>query len=130
MSKNPRINLDDKPTIGMIEPAHNGATRSQYGHYYDNAGTYLFTVDDEHETAVSRGWVKKARDTPQEPVVEAKDNGGDAGSYADFDFEGWVDGTNKVAFFTVKAAILDVYKVPVQNKEQAIGVIKNPPDAA
>lgn len=132
MSK-PRINLEDPETIGLISPAHKGATRCQYGHYYDNSGTYLFTVDDEHQTAVKRGEVKKMSSRAQKaaPVAVDDNSGGSKSeeSLKDFDLQGWLNGDVQAQFFTVKAAVSEQYGVAVKNKAEAQAVIKDPPEA-
>lgn len=132
MSNKPAINLKDPETIGLISPPYKGAARCQYGHYYDEGGSYLFSVPEEVEMAVKLGHTRKAASIVEHDEVAEQDvTAGDVDPVEepdgdDFvDLSGWAAGDATYPFFKVKAAIAARYGVTPANRKQAEEVIRD-----
>jgi hypothetical protein len=121
MGKVPKLDrLSDD--VGIICGNYNGAQFTKNGHYYDHEGNYLFS---------DKGVTPPAK-VAEEPVEEKEPangeaNDGEGAAGEELDLKAWAAGEATYRWFKVKAAILERYNVSVENKEQALGVIADPP---
>jgi hypothetical protein len=121
MAKVPKLDrLSDD--VGIVCGGHNGAQFTKDRHYYDHEGNYLFSEEGVEPPA-------KVAEEPVEDKTpangEANDDEGAAGE--ELDLAAWAAGEATYQWFKVKAAILERYNVSVENKEQALAVIADPP---